>query len=178
MKLLKKFLRESALIPVLVVLVILALCARAYSAEFLIYDKDHWMDALTQGQIDEYVNKYPNFQAKYDARYQRGDVVEVRPDGYWNGSKAHGYRKDVFLLVTVPNLPFKDASKYGMPILDENDRVLKKRKYNFSNVTDRQIINDLSEITVIETRIVSAKKTIYISPVMFVVKCLFNWLFG
>lgn len=136
-------------------------------AEFLIYNKEHWMDALTQEQLDGYVQKYPKFMDKYNARNQRGDVVEVRPDGYWTGSKAPGYDKSVFLLVTVPGLKFDDAKKYGEPltvqfpvsVLNEDtgefedewqSRLIKKRKYSFNNVIDKQIFNNISEVTITE----------------------------
>lgn len=134
-------------------------------AEFLIYNKDHWMDALTQEQVEEYVEKYPNFQAKYDARYQRGDVIEVRPDGYWTESKAPGYDKSAFLLVTVPGLKFDDAKKYGRSLYQQfpisvlnketgefeeewESRAIKRRRYNFSDVVDKQVFNNVLEITI------------------------------
>lgn len=134
----------------------------ASGAEFLIYNKDHWMDALTQEQLAEYVKKYPKtFMDKYNGRMTGGDVVEVRPDGYWTGTKAPGYDKSVFLMVSKPGLSFKDAKYYGTPLRD-SDKIVKKRKYNFSNVTDKQVINDFSEITITEKRIISAKEAIHI----------------
>jgi len=118
-------------------------------AEFLIYNKDHWMDALNQEQLDGYVEKYPKFMDKYNARTQRGDVIEVRPNGYWTGPKAHNYNKSIFLLVTVPELKFEDAEKYGKPLTWES-KLIKKRKYNFSNVVDKQIFNNISEVSITE----------------------------
>ena len=125
------------------------------------------MDVLTQEQLDGYVKKYPKFTDKYNSHTQRGDVIEVRPDGYWTGPKAPGYDKSVFLLVTVSGLSFKDAKKYGEPlrmefpvsVLNEEtgefedewvSRVIKSRKYNFSNVTNKQAFNNISEILVTE----------------------------
>lgn len=137
-------------------------------AEFLIYNKDHWCDALTEKQIKEYVKKYPKFMDKYNARIQRGDVIEVRPDGYWTGPKAPGYDKSVFLLVTKPGLSLEDAKQYQKALYGEETftqvwlekqqrfesvsdvKIVKKRKYNFTDVTDKQIISDFSEITITE----------------------------
>lgn len=136
-------------------------------AEFLIYNKEHWMDALNQEQIDEYVKKYPKFMDNYNARQQKGDVIEVRPDGYWTGPKAPGYDENVFLLVSVPRLKFEDAEKYGEPLYQQfpvsvlneetsefeeewKEKLIKKRKYNFSNVIDKQIFNSISEIMITE----------------------------
>lgn len=144
-------------------------------AEFLIYNKDHWMDSLTKEQLDEYVKKYPNFMDKYNARMEKGDVVEVRPDGYWTGPKAPGYDKSIFLMVTKPGLLFVDAKHYGTSLKDSSGKLIKKRKYNFTNVTDKQVISNFSEITVTERRILSAKETnIYISPFRYLLKLLFG----
>lgn len=134
-------------------------------AEFLIYNKAHWMSVLSQQEVEAYIEKHPKFLEKYDARYQMGDVVEVRPDGYWTEAKA--YNKSAFLLVTVPGLSFKDAKHYGEPLTKErigqiwNEEtqkdelhifydIIRKRKYNFGSVTDKQIFNGISEISVTE----------------------------
>lgn len=85
-------------------LIFLFIASHAYSAEFLIYDKDHWMDALTPTQLKEYVAKYENFQAKYDARYQRGDIVEVREDGFYTSTLKGDLSKWAFRVVVVPGL--------------------------------------------------------------------------
>ena len=140
-------------------------------AEFLIYNKVHWMSELSQQDVEVYIKKYPKFLEKYDARDQTGDVVEVRPDGYWTGAKAKAYNKSAFLVVAVPGLPFKDAKYYGEPLYgeevseqvwDEVDKelktvshtpILRKRKYKFNNVTDKQLFNSISEILVTEKTI-------------------------
>lgn len=119
-------------------------------AEFLIYNKVHWMSKLSQQEVEAYIKKYPKFLVKYDARSQMGDVVEVRPDGYWTGPKAKVYRKDTFLVVTVPELSFKDAEQYGKPLCDEDNKVLRKRRYNFSSLTDKQSFADISQVTIID----------------------------
>lgn len=194
-------------------------------AEFLIYNKEHWMDALTSERIDEYkeqmadnYTKWRNakialtseqisdilksliqkakedwlarhnevlnmtegdidiarekermkFILKYDARNQMGDVVEVRPDGYWSGLKAPGYDKSVFLVVYVSGLSFKDAEHYGKPLYREetfmqvwmekeqrfkpmSDRkVIRKCGHNFSNVTDKQSFSNISQVSITE----------------------------
>jgi hypothetical protein len=83
-------------------------------AEFLIYNKDHWMDALTPQQLDEYCLKYPNFMEKYNARYQRGDIVGIHEDGFWGDGPYP--RKDVFRVVRVMGMTLKDALQYHVPL--------------------------------------------------------------
>jgi hypothetical protein len=113
---------------------------------------------------------------KYNARYQRGDVVEVRPDGYWTGPTAPGYDKGVFLLVTVPGLSFKDAKHYG-DALEEDGKIHKRRKYSFSNVTDKQTFSEISKISVTDKGAISAKKISYIFAALLMFG-MAGWLLG
>ena len=72
-------------------------------AELLIYNKEHWMDKLTPNQIKGYIKKYPNFQAKYDRRYQKGDIVDVKEDGFFTKTLSSN-NKYPFRIVIIPNL--------------------------------------------------------------------------
>ncbi len=123
------------------VLIILALCIPVFSAEFLIYNKDHWMDALTQTQIDEYVQKYPNFMDKYDARYQRGDIVEVRPDGFYTSTLKGDLSKWAFRVVVVTGL--KAENKYMEATLT------KRRRYNILDGMTKTVhtVSKIEDIT-------------------------------
>ena len=78
-------------------------------AEFLIYNKEHWMDSLTQKEIDEQVAKNEHFMDKYNARYQKGDIVEVQPNGFWTDGKRKGFGFYAFALVTIPNMSLKEC---------------------------------------------------------------------
>ena len=82
-------------------------------AEFLIYNKTHWMDKLSQAEWDMFIQQNPNWQEKYSSRYQRGDFVEARPDGFFTGPRARGFNKKVFRLLVVKGL--KDFEKYARP---------------------------------------------------------------
>ncbi len=100
-------------------------------AEFLVFNKTHWYDlpsiknpgmtglernhsiidnniSLTSAQK---IKAKESLTLKYNARYQMGDIVEVREDGYW--SKKHGFSKTSFALVTVKDMSF-NAAKYLM----------------------------------------------------------------
>jgi hypothetical protein len=93
---------------------------QAQGAEFLIYDKDHWMDALTPGQVKKYAAKYDDFQSKYDGRYQRGDIVEVREDGFYTSTLKGDLSKWPFRVVVVPGL--KADAQYMLPTLTKRRR--------------------------------------------------------
>ncbi len=106
-------------------------------AEFLIYNKDHWMDALTPEKVAEYVKKYPKtFQTKYDARYQRGDIVEVREDGFYTSTLKGDLSKWAFRVVVVEG--FKVDKKYTESII-QGGVMLKKRRYNILDGATKDI---------------------------------------
>lgn len=111
-------------------------------AEFLLYNKDHWMDALSQAEIDAHIANNKHFQQKYDSRYQKGDVIEVRNDGYWTDGKRKGFGAPTFALMTVPGMSLEEAKKYVEPqetvenagLENEVRTTIKRRKYQIDLV--------------------------------------------
>ena len=120
-------------------------------AEFLIYDQDNWMDVPSKDRPDltgkENVDRkileedlsieaktiaLGVLQGKYDARYHKGDIVEVREDGAPSGR----LEKSGVDFVCVP-IAFKDVKQYTMPLLEEgidsldpdNPDIKRRRKY-------------------------------------------------
>ncbi len=81
-------------------------------AEFLVYAKKHWMDDLTQTEIDAQIAKNPHFIDKYNKRYQWNDIVEVQEDDYWGDAPKHGWNKKIFALIKAPRTKLKDAGHY------------------------------------------------------------------
>lgn len=77
--------------------------------ELLIYNKVHWMDELTEEQIATHKAKEANWDKKFAARYQKGDIIEVRPDGFWTGERAVGFNKKAFRVIAIPEMSEKDA---------------------------------------------------------------------
>ena len=140
-------------------------------AEFLIYAKDHWMDALTDKEIAAYVKKYPKFMAKYNSRIQRGDPVEWRPDGYWTGKGGKKYRKDVFAVIVIKGITDQQAKQMceGLYDFDNYDlcfdektmqhiavsspKPIKKRKYNFGEVVDEYVFDRVGDVSLTEKTI-------------------------
>jgi hypothetical protein len=113
-------------------------------AEFLIYNRDHWMDSLTPEQIAEHKKRDENFQAKYDARYQRGDIVEVRENGAYSGTLKGDLSNWPFRVVVITNHAADEF--YAQPVMIGED-ILKKARFNIqdgdglrthtvSNITD------------------------------------------
>jgi len=121
-------------------------------AEFLVYNKTHWMEQPSKERPDllgydnavRKVNEEPMSSAdrsktlaklwtKYTARYRTGDIVEVREDGYWSiKRKGHG----PFALVIIPGMSLRVAAKYMDAHETDNDDlkkriVVRRRKYQF-----------------------------------------------
>jgi len=119
-------------------------------AELLIYDKDHWMDSLTEEQIAKLVSENKEFQSKYDERYQRGDVIEVRPDGYWTGEKAKGFNRNAFRVISVPNIS-RENLEYLTESLADGDDIKKARKYNISTGLDSKVtVTNMGNLSITE----------------------------
>jgi len=100
--------------------------------ELLVYNKDHWMDSLTEKQLSE---KDSLFLLKYNARYQYGDIIEVRSMGYWGAAPKHGFNKSAFVVLKVSDIIFKDATHYTDSKYDTiGSKIIttKRRKYKTS----------------------------------------------
>jgi len=116
-------------------------------AEFLVYAKTHWMDAPNEYErqmllidakpsltVEQKLEAKDAFTRKYNARYQPGDIVEVREDGFWgepNERDKHGWNHKAFALVKVPRLTVDE--RYMAALEDTSDPeqrvLLKHRKY-------------------------------------------------
>jgi len=99
--------------------------------ELLLFWKAHYMDAWDAAKV---ASLDASMKDKYDRRYQKGDVVEVREDGYWD---KRGFDKEAFCVVKVPG----EAADYDkMAALWDRDpaedtqsvkaKVVKRRKWN------------------------------------------------
>ena len=117
--------------------------------ECLIRKYDTWMDLSENvDRIRELIKG--DFKYIYDMRERKGDIIEVRPDGYW--SKDKGYDGSVFELVCClgEDLKGKDES------LVENEITLKKRRYSLSNVSDKMELTKVDFDTRLTTKTVMA----------------------
>jgi hypothetical protein len=90
-------------------------------ADFLVYNKKHYADV-----------------------YMRGDIIECRPDGYFD---KVGFDKDAFIVVQCPAEKFDE--KYNRPEVVDGEYVLKSgKKYSVNsaemttakNKTDKVVI--------------------------------------
>ena len=118
-------------------------------AEFLIYNKDHWMDIPSKQRsdltgyknveqkiladsrltIEQRTKDFYLHEMKYTARYQREDIVEARRD---NGPRGK-LEEESFIFLQVPGINLKDAKQYIIPDVDlsnpDNPVIIKRRKY-------------------------------------------------
>ncbi|RPI56281.1 MAG: hypothetical protein EHM49_00700 [Deltaproteobacteria bacterium] len=78
--------------------------------DFLLLNKDNWMDALTPAQLAEYEAKYPkNWTTKYNARNGRYDIIECKPDGFF---QDHQHGGGQFIIVHVPGLSVEEGLEF------------------------------------------------------------------
>ena len=124
-------------------------------AEYLTYNMTHWMDKLTPEQLKQNQMKYSYWDEKYNARYQKGDIVEARPDGFFTGPKAHGWDHNAFRLIIVKGLKVDESLMQPLTKIEivtpvqynekgfvvTKETILKRRKF---------VLNVLSEEKVIE----------------------------
>ena len=114
-------------------------------AEFLIYNKDHWMDKLNQEEYDKLMAHLHGAE-KFLSRYQKGDIVEVQEDGFYTSTLKGNLSRWPFRVVSIPGV--KPDKRYMEPIMD-GDVMLKRRRFNISTGTAQKVttvasMNDLA----------------------------------
>jgi hypothetical protein len=82
-------------------------------AELLVRAKKHWMDDLTQKQVDAMT---PEEKRSYSARSQIGDVIVVRGDG-WKWGKCECPPE--YVVVKVPGMSESDAKHYEESLYED-----------------------------------------------------------
>lgn len=126
--------------------------------ELLIYNKSHWMDALTVEEVTNMAKANEHFQAKYDALYQKGDIVEVREDGYW--TEQHGYDKSSFAVVEVDKVPVDESlMKAQEDVTDPENPVLLKRRQYSVDTTKVAFVDEKAAVTKIDDAEITDKVT-------------------
>lgn len=119
--------------------------------EWIIFAKDQWMEELAPEVIAIRIATDPKFEAKYNARYKKGDYIECRDNGYWSGVNGKGFDVKSFELVCEPTMSLEDGQEYCRShdqIENEGEEneeriTLKRRKYNI----DRSSITFESALT-------------------------------
>ena len=110
-------------------------------AELLIRAKPHWMDSLTEKDIEKFNSDQ---RESYDARSQKGDIIVVRPDG-WEWGREECPPK--YVVVKLKNVTVDDVKHYTEPLVKEievdNEKrtvYIKRHKY----AVDIAIVDDCS----------------------------------
>lgn len=96
--------------------------------ELLLFWKDHYMDSWDAAKV---ASLSAQEKIDYDRRFQWGDVVEVREDGYWSAGHLD---TESFCVVKVPGLEY-DADKMDAlwDFSDFANPVMTKRRKWFAN---------------------------------------------
>jgi hypothetical protein len=122
-------------------------------AELLIRAQDHWMDKLTQKDVDVMNDEQ---RSSYESRVQKGDIVAVYPDGVCKEDVA---RESPFIIVKIPEMSFEEAQIYMEPLMetvidessDEKETIYKKmirfRKYSLPKTDVDSVAMDASKVS-------------------------------
>lgn len=98
--------------------------------ECLIYTKDHFMDDWTPEYLQERISVDPVQADNYLKRFQRGDYIEIRDDGYWTTpGTSPGYNKNAFELLILQGVSVEDAEHLVEPDVVDDEEV-KRRRYS------------------------------------------------
>ena len=119
-------------------------------AEFLVYNKAHWMDNLTVAQLADYKKRYPDtWEEKYAARYCKGDIVEVREDGGYTSTLKGDLSRWPFRIVRVTGLAADKVYASGLIVAG---RLTKKARFNTQDGDGTLIhtVATISNITVVD----------------------------
>jgi hypothetical protein len=88
----------------------------AFAAEFLVKADANWQDSLPQVAVNA---MNTSDKASYGARYEKGDIVAIRADG-WKWGKEECLPK--FVVVKVPGLSVTDAeAQYDGSLTDQSN---------------------------------------------------------
>ena len=131
-------------------------------AEFLVYNKTHWMDLpskdrpglLGYDNVTRKINKRPMLAAnrskalslhwaKYTSRYRPGDIVEVREDGAPSGR----LEKTGVDFISVP-MTLANAKHFMEPLLD-GESIKYRRRYRI-DMTGVVLTNHEATLTLAE----------------------------
>ena len=138
-------------------------------AELLVKAKAHWMDSLSQEEVD----KLPPYKRQtYNARSQIGDVIVVKPNG-WKWGREECLPN--YVVVKIPNLKVEDAKEYEYPLFgkigvneagDPVAPVLKGRKHQIP----KAVIDNAKQLSKSTIVVDAAQKDSFIAGIIKKVK--------
>ncbi len=111
-----------------------------FGAELLVKSKPHWMDDLTQTEVNKMT---PEQKQSYEARSQESDIIVVRPDGFLldDNNKANGRDECLpkYIIFKLEGVSYDEVKFLEDSLTEEIDnpispqkkitRMLKHRKY-------------------------------------------------
>jgi len=103
-------------------------------ADLLIYNKVHWIERTDAKRLDMLKAKYETkkdgliaMHRKFEGHWRKGDVVDVKPDGWFDKHPTAG----PFIVVKAPQMSLKAARAQ---LLQEGE--IHRRKLRISNLPD------------------------------------------
>lgn len=102
----RKLVTAVCLIPVITIgVAVVTSQPKEIGVELLVYDQDHWTESFTIEQL----KAKGITQAQYDARDQRGDIIEIHEYPYWSKMDPSHWGGHAFRVVVVKNMTIAEA---------------------------------------------------------------------
>jgi hypothetical protein len=121
-------------------------------AEFLVRARNHWLDAVPQDQIATFSQGQLD---AYNARFAKGDIILVRPDG-WTWGKEECLPN--FIVIKVPNIVIEDV-RHLESQWRENGTLKKKRRFHVPDAIVDTVVSEGGEKTyTLSAQVVNAIK--------------------
>jgi phage pi2 protein 07 len=120
--------------------------SQCYAAELLVKASPHWMDSLTEDEVDDLTDDQ---KEAYDARTQIGDIIVVRADNFtWGNSEC----LPDFIVIKIPGMSYDDAKEFEKSLWkgsDTNKKLKKRRKRRIDpNLIEVYKAQELSVVTI------------------------------
>ena len=109
-------------------------------AEFLIQARGHWMDNMSQSEINALSDSQKNSR---DRRLQLGDIVVIKPDGWVWGKEEKLPR---FIVIKAPGVDYDSVKHLRLPLV-EGENIKKRHKYKIPNAWLNQHMQDVVVLT-------------------------------
>lgn len=89
-------------------------------AEIFVFANPHQLEAVPTEEKNKWDTKQ---QRKYIARYRKGDIFEIYPDGYTAKFGDGPIRNEAFAVIRLPGMSVEELKKYTKPSLIESEKV-------------------------------------------------------
>jgi hypothetical protein len=127
--------------------------------DVLVLIRKPWWEDLTEAEVLSRDEKTKNFAKRHARRMKQGDIIEVRPGGYY---KKHGFDEKAFAVVSVPG-DFSEKVKNDLmrPVTNVDGDILQARNYkcDLSFEREKEVVVDGVPDAQLKNKVTDARVT-------------------